>query len=156
MRWREIGSEAKWFWLARIIRGRSQHESTRRGPDRGSAPIRGLRCVHPASRDVFSQGRLSAAINRLLVVVVCQSHFWGQIHVSGIRAKVGIRTFNIVKGLGFLSDRIRESVRWQQGGQGLHLLRRLRRLGGLWVPMRKLWSLVREIRGRGRCKAKVL
>lgn len=98
VRWREIGSRARWFWLARIIRGRSQQERTRRGPDSGSVPMRGLRCVQPASQEVFSQGRLSAAIRRLLAVVVCQSHFWGHVHESGMSAKVGMRIFSIARG----------------------------------------------------------
>lgn len=59
-------------------------------------PISGLRCVHPASKEVFSQGRLNVAINRLLAVVVCQSHFLEQAHESGISAKVGMRIFSIV------------------------------------------------------------
>ena len=74
-------------------------------------PISGLRCAHPVSKEVFSQGRLNAAINRLLVVVVCQSHFLGQVHESGISAKVGMRIFSIVGDLGFLGDQIRGFVR---------------------------------------------
>ena len=39
IRCRLIGSVAVWFWLARIIRGRSQQVSTRRGVERGSVAM---------------------------------------------------------------------------------------------------------------------
>lgn len=39
MRWRLIGSEDVWFWLARIIRGRSQQVRTRSGVDRASVAM---------------------------------------------------------------------------------------------------------------------
>lgn len=39
IRWRLIGSEEVWFWLARIIRGRSQHVRTKRGVDRASVAM---------------------------------------------------------------------------------------------------------------------
>lgn len=39
IRWRLIGSEAVWFWLARIIRGSSQQVRTRRGVERGSVAM---------------------------------------------------------------------------------------------------------------------
>ena len=93
--------------------------------------MRGLRCVQPASKEVFSQGRLNAAISRLLTVAVCQSHFCGHVHESGISAKVGIRIFSIAGGLGFSGGRIRGSVRWRQELQDLRLLHKLRRLGEL-------------------------
>lgn len=35
-RWRFSGSGAIWFWLAKIIRGRSQQDKTRRGVERAS------------------------------------------------------------------------------------------------------------------------
>lgn len=41
VRWRFKGSVLKWFWLAKIISGRSQHVSTRSGVDRASVPIVG-------------------------------------------------------------------------------------------------------------------
>jgi len=34
-----MGSEAVWFWLARIIRGRSQQVRTKRGVERGSVAM---------------------------------------------------------------------------------------------------------------------
>ena len=39
VRWRWRGSEDMWFWLAKIIKGRSQQERIRRGVDRGSVPM---------------------------------------------------------------------------------------------------------------------
>lgn len=36
VRWREMGSVRVWFWLARIIKGRSQQARTSKGADRGS------------------------------------------------------------------------------------------------------------------------
>ena len=119
-------------------------------------PMSGLRCVHPASREVFSQGRLSAAIRRLLVVVVCQSHFLGHIHASGISARVGIRIFSIAKGLGFLGGQTRGSVRWQREARGLRLLHRLKRLGGSWVRVRSLKSLVEGFIKREQCTVRAL
>lgn len=38
-----------WFWLARIIKGRSQQERIRRGVERGSVARRGLRRDQPVS-----------------------------------------------------------------------------------------------------------
>jgi len=38
-----------WFWLARIISGRSQQERIRRGVDRGSVAIKGFIKDHPVS-----------------------------------------------------------------------------------------------------------
>lgn len=39
IRCRLMGSEEVWFWLARIIRGRSQQVRVRRGVERGSVAI---------------------------------------------------------------------------------------------------------------------
>jgi len=44
-----------WFWLAKIIRGRSQHERIRRGVERGSVAIRGFIKDHPVSEVCISQ-----------------------------------------------------------------------------------------------------
>ena len=54
-----------WFWLARIIIGRSQHDRIRRGVERGSVAIRGLIRDHPVSEVKVSQWRLIIAIIRL-------------------------------------------------------------------------------------------
>ena len=64
--WREVsreiyvrcrfkGSGAMWFWLARIIRGRSQQERISRGVDKGSVATRGLIRDHPVSEVCVSQ-----------------------------------------------------------------------------------------------------
>lgn len=86
-----------WFWLARIISGRSQHDRTRRGLDRGSVPIRKERLVQPVLSGFFIQSRLTVAIRRLLSVVDCQAHFEGDSQATGISIKVGRRIFNIVE-----------------------------------------------------------
>ena len=39
IRWRLMGSRAVWFWLARIISGKSQQVRTKRGVDRGSVAM---------------------------------------------------------------------------------------------------------------------
>ena len=39
VRWRFTGSRFMWFWLARIIRGRSQHVRVSRGVERGSVAM---------------------------------------------------------------------------------------------------------------------
>jgi len=44
-----------WFWLARIISGRSQHDKIRRGVDNGSVAMRGLISDHPVSEVWVSQ-----------------------------------------------------------------------------------------------------
>jgi len=44
-----------WFWLARIIRGRSQQLRTRRGVDKGSVAMRGFREDQPVSEGRASQ-----------------------------------------------------------------------------------------------------
>lgn len=54
-----------WFWLAKIIRGRSQHVRTKRGVDRGSVAKYELDVVHPTSDVHLSHVRLTRAIERL-------------------------------------------------------------------------------------------
>lgn len=49
VRWRLIGSCAIWFWLARVIKGRSQHERMRRGVDSESVAMRGPMKDQPVS-----------------------------------------------------------------------------------------------------------
>lgn len=44
-----------WFWLARIIRGSNQQDSTRRGVERGSVAVNVPRNVHPVSDGHFIQ-----------------------------------------------------------------------------------------------------
>jgi len=64
-RCRWAGSEDMWFWLAMIIRGRSQQERTRSGLDKASAAIVELKLVQAVSQGFFIQIRLSVAIRRL-------------------------------------------------------------------------------------------
>lgn len=64
-RCRFVGSGEIWFWLARIMSGSSQHDSTRRGVDNGSVARYRLDVVHPVSESHFSHVRLTVAIIRL-------------------------------------------------------------------------------------------
>lgn len=64
-RWRLIGSEDMWFWLAKIIRGSSQQDNTKRGVDRGSVAKYRLDDDHPVSESHFNHIRLMAAIVKL-------------------------------------------------------------------------------------------
>lgn len=136
IRWRFTGSEAVWFWLARIIRGKSQQVRTRRGVDKGSAAMYTPRLDQPNSDAFFSQVRLARAIMRLCTRVVGQSHLAGAPQAVGISIRVGIRIFSIVRGLGFGVDQFRGCGRWLLEGQGRHLLRRLKMLGGVWGLLR--------------------
>lgn len=43
IRLRMLGSCSRWFWLAIIIRGRSQHERTSRGEEIWSTDVQGVR-----------------------------------------------------------------------------------------------------------------
>lgn len=101
VRWRARGSEDMWFWLARIIRGRSQHERIRRGLERESVPKYELRHIHPEAQDVLAQKRLTAAIRRLFTVAVCQIHLWFENQVAGMSIRVGTKIFNIGGDSGF-------------------------------------------------------
>lgn len=65
IRCRLTGSAEVWFWLARIISGRSQHVSTRRGVERGSVAIYWFSEYQPVSVDILSHSRLASAIIRL-------------------------------------------------------------------------------------------
>lgn len=44
-----------WFWLARIIRGSSQHDRMRSGVDRGSVAMSGFMKDQPVSEGCVSQ-----------------------------------------------------------------------------------------------------
>lgn len=128
IRWRLIGSEVVWFWLARIIKGSSQHVSTRRGVERGSVAMYRLREVQPVSDRLFSQLRLARAISRLCIRVVGQSHLAGVSQVVGMSISVGMRIFSIAVGLGFVGGRFRVFGWWQLVVQDRCLLRMLRML----------------------------
>lgn len=112
IRCRLIGSCAVWFWLAKIIRGSNQHDSTRSGVERGSVARYGLRKDHPVSDEFFSHDRLMSAINRLWSRVVGHSHLVGVNQAVGISIIVGMRIFSIGGDLGLVGDRSRAFVRW--------------------------------------------
>lgn len=97
-RCRLMGSGLMWFWLAKIIRGRSQHVSTNRGVDSGSVARYIPEVAHPVSDVHFSQVRLIRAISRLCVVVVVHSHLGDESQIVGNSIIVGISTFSIVGG----------------------------------------------------------
>ncbi len=94
-RCRLIGSGLMWFWLARIISGRSQHVRTKRGVDSGSVAKYELDIAHPVSDVHFNHVRLIRAIRRLCVVVVVHSHLGEVNQIVGNNIMVGISTFNI-------------------------------------------------------------
>lgn len=93
-----MGSCARWFWLARIMIGRSQQERTNKGEERGSVAIKGLRDFQPVSENWANQVRLRREIRRLWAKAVGQSHFGGVVQVVKTRVIVGIRIFSIVVG----------------------------------------------------------
>lgn len=92
------GSRVRWFWLARIIKGKSQQVRTSKGVDNPSVARYGLRKVHPVSEMFFSQVRLIVAINRLWKRLAGHNHLWGTNHAVGIINRVGMRIFSIVGG----------------------------------------------------------
>lgn len=87
-----------WFWLARIISGRSQQERIRRGVDRGSVAIRGFIKDHPVSEVWVSQWKLARAIIRLCARGAGHTHLGGASQIKGNIISVGRRIFNIVEG----------------------------------------------------------
>lgn len=107
-----------WFWLAKIVRGRSQHVKTRRGVDRGSRAIRALSFDHPASAELLSQERLTEAIRRLCSRAEGQSHLCGVSQMVGMSIIVGTKTFSTAVGLGFSGGLSRVSGRLQRAGRG--------------------------------------
>jgi len=98
VRCRLSGSWAMWFWLARVISGRSQQERIRRGVDKGSAAISGFMKDHPVSEEWVSQCRLTRAMIRLCVRDVGHSHLGGASQIVGNNIIVGRRIFSIVGG----------------------------------------------------------
>lgn len=84
-----------WFWLARIISGSNQHESTRRGADNGSVAKYALEEVHPASDVHFNHIKLMKAIKRLCVPAVVHNHLGEASQIIGNIIMVGTSTFNI-------------------------------------------------------------
>jgi len=65
IRWRFSGSGEMWFWLARIIRGRSQQVRTNKGVERESVAMWRPRKDQPVSIGLISQFRLNNAIIEL-------------------------------------------------------------------------------------------
>lgn len=115
-----------WFWLARIIIGRSQHESTRRGVDNKSVAMYGLRDFHPVSEGLANQVKLSSEIRRLWANTVGQSHLFLVVQAVKTSITVGMRIFSIVAGSSFLGGLTRGFGLSQLGGQVLHWLHRLK------------------------------
>lgn len=70
--------------------------------------------------------------------------------------RVGTRIFSIVGGLGFVGDLFRVFEQWRLGGQGLRLLRRLRRPEEALGRLKSWWNLVGGLRGKGRQRGRVL
>lgn len=139
MRWRLIGSEEVWFWLARIIKGRSQQVNTKRGDDKGSNPIIGFKVVHPDSVLLFSHERLNKAIKKLWARVVGQSHFGGVSQAVGMSIIEGIRIFSIVVGLGFVGGPSHVFGQLRREAPAQHLLHKRRRLVVGGGRLRSLW-----------------
>ena len=65
IRCRPAGSEEVWFWLARIIRGRSQQVRANSGVERGSVAMYIFIQDQPVSVGELNQARLANAIIRL-------------------------------------------------------------------------------------------
>lgn len=128
-RWRLIGSEARWFWLARIMMGSNQHESTRRGADTESVAMYIFRDFHPVSEGLENQVRVSIEIRMAWAKTVGHSHLARTFQVVRISIIVGTSTFSIVGGLSFVGGPSRVFGLSQLAGPGLHWLRRLREPG---------------------------
>lgn len=142
MRCRLRGSWAVWFWLARIMRGRSQQVKINSGVESISRAIKVLTEVQLDVGNFISNGRLASAIIKLWRVVVGQSHLAGTIQVTGTSMKVAIRISSIVTGSGFAGGRSRGYGQWLLVKQGLRLLHMLRMQGEVWEMLKSLWSLV--------------
>lgn len=112
IRCREAGSCVVWFWLAKIIRGSSQHERISRGVERGSVARYGLRKDRSVSEEALNHDRLMSAISRLCIRVVGHNHLMGVSQAVGINIVVGMRTFSIGGGLGLGGGQSRGFVRW--------------------------------------------
>jgi len=87
-----------WFWLARIINGRSQHERMRRGVDRGSVAMSGFMKDHPVSEGWVSQWMLINAIISPWAREEGHNHLGEVSQIVGKSMSVGRRIFNIVGG----------------------------------------------------------
>lgn len=104
----------------------------RRGVERGSVPIIGLRVVHPSSEEFFSQYKLISAIIMLCMREVGQSHFLGVSQGRGRSIRVGIKIFSIGVGLSFVAGLYRGFGLWRQVGLIQRLPRKLKKLVLIW------------------------
>ena len=95
IRWRFTGSRAVWFWLAKIINGRSQQVRTRRGVERGSVAMYVLTQAQPVSERFSSHVRLASAMIRLWARAVGQRYLGAVNQVVGTSITVGMRIFSI-------------------------------------------------------------
>lgn len=145
VRCRAIGSGMMCFWLARIISGRSQQVSTRRGADSGSTPRRLLASCQPVWMSDFRYVRFTVAIIIAWTVIAGHSHFFWRAQVSGSSIIVGTRIFNIVVDLDFVSGQSRGSELLLLVGLGRRLLRRLRMLGVILGLLYILLSLAEGV-----------
>lgn len=145
-----------WFWLAKIISGRSQQDNTRRGVERGSVAMCVFKLVQDVSEGLFSQVRLNKAMQKLWPRVVGQSHFGPDSQIVGRSIRVGSRTFSIGEDLGSEDGLCRECVRWQRGGLALRLLHRLKMLRGSSGLLRSSLHRVGGFKARGLRTEKVL
>lgn len=127
VRWRLTGSSAVWLWLAKIIRGSSQQVRTRRGVERGSVAMKGVRQDQPVSDVFFSQVRLANAMIRLWERVIGHNHLAGASQAVGRSIRVGISIFSIVRGLRFEGDLNHVCELWLPVGQALRLLHKLKK-----------------------------
>lgn len=98
IRWRGAGSRVVEVWLASNMSGSSQQVRTRRGEERGSVAMWGLKKAQPVSEGCLSQDRLIRAIIKLCVSVVGQSHLAGTRLAVGRSIRVGMRIFSIAGG----------------------------------------------------------
>lgn len=64
IRWRGSGLVFRWFWLARAIRGKSQHVNTRRGDEMGSI-VMYILVIIENSNGILNHMRLNDAIMEL-------------------------------------------------------------------------------------------
>lgn len=84
-----------WSWLARIIKGRSQHVRIIRGVDRVSVAMYNPSEVQPVSDIFLIQVRLSIEIIKLYDNVERHRCEKLESQVSGISIKVGVKIFII-------------------------------------------------------------
>lgn len=87
----------KWFWLAKIIKGRSQTVRITKGVEMGSKKNIGENVILKMSF-CHSNVRLERLINRLWDKTLIHSIFLSESQVNGININDGKIIFNIVKG----------------------------------------------------------